>query len=63
MKDFEEMDMPEILKKSSKTGDQFTAISDLENNVERLLPQAGNRQLSQKFQEKVYSPQVPKNWE
>ena len=55
--------MPEILKKSSKTGDQFTAISDLQNNMERVLFQAGDRQLSQKFPEKVYSPQVPKNWE
>ena len=35
-KDFEENGMPEILKKSSKTGDQFTAISDLQNNVERV---------------------------
>ena len=55
--------MPEILKMSSKTGDRFTATSDLQNNVERVLFQAGNRQLSQKFPERVYSPQVPKNWE
>ena len=38
--------MPEILKKSSKTGDRFTAIPDLRNNVERVIFQAGNRQLS-----------------
>ena len=38
--------MPEILKKLSKTGDQFTAISDLQNNEERVLLQVGNRQLS-----------------
>ena len=37
IKDFEEKDMPEILKK----WDQFTAISDLQNNVERVLFQAG----------------------
>ena len=55
--------MSEILKKSSVTGNRFTAISDLQSNVERVLFQAGNRQLSQKFPEKVYSPQVPKNWE
>ena len=54
--------MPEILKKSSKTGDRFTAIN-LQNNVVSVLFQAGNRQLSQKFPKKVYSPQVPKNWE
>ena len=45
--------MLEILKKSSKTGDRFSAISDLQNNEERVLVQAGNRQLSQKFPEKV----------
>ena len=55
--------MPEILKKSSKTGDRFTTTSDLQNNVERVLFHVGNRQLSQKFPEKVYNPQVPKNWE
>ena len=55
--------MPEILKKSSETGDQFTATSDLQNNVERVLFRVGNSQLSQKFQEKVYSPQVHNNWE
>ena len=37
--------MSEILKKSSVTGDRFTAISDLQSNVERVLFQAGNRQL------------------
>ena len=41
--------MPEILKKSSKTGDRFTSTSGLQNNVECVLFQAGNRQLSQKF--------------
>ena len=41
--------MPEILKKSSKTGDQFTAISDLQSNEERVLFQAWNRQPSRKF--------------
>ena len=55
--------MPKILNKSSKTGDRFTATSDLQNNVECALLQAGNRQLCQKFPEKVYSPQVLKNWE
>ena len=48
--------MPEILKKSSKTGDKFTAISDLQNNEERVLFQVGNRQLNRKFSEQVYSP-------
>ena len=48
--------MPEILKKSSKTGDQFTAISNLQNNVERVLLQFGDRQLSGRFSERVYSP-------
>ena len=62
IKDFEEKGMPEILKKSSKTRDRFTATSDLQNNVERVLFQAGNRQLSQKFPKEVYSPQVPNNW-
>ena len=37
--------MPEILKKASKTGDQCTAILDLQNNVEGVLLQVGNRQL------------------
>ena len=40
--------------KSHQTRDPFTAISDLKNNEERALLQAGNRQLSQKFQEKVF---------
>ena len=51
--------MPEILEQSSKTGHRFTATSDLQNNVGRALFQAGNRQLSQKFPEKVYSTQAP----
>ena len=58
-----EKGIPEILKKSSKTGDRFTAISDLQNNVRCVLFMAGNTQLSQKFPEKVYSPETPKNWE
>ena len=49
--------MPDILKMSSKAGDQFTAISDLQNNEERALFQAENsRQVSRKFSEQVYSP-------
>ena len=48
--------MLEILKESSKTGDRFIAISHLQNNEERVLLQAGNRQLSGKFSEQVYSP-------
>ena len=48
--------MPEILKKSSKTGDRFTAISDLQNNEEHVLYQAGNRQLRRKFSKDVDSP-------
>ena len=57
------MGKPEILKKSSKTEDRFTATSDLQHNVERALFLAGNRQLCQKFPVKVDSPQVPMNWE
>ena len=45
--------MPEILKKSSKSGDRLTAISDLQNN-ECGLFQARNRQPSQQFPEKVF---------
>ena len=47
-------------KSRKKTGDQFTAISDLQNNEERVLFQVGNRQLSRKFSEQVYSPKIPK---
>ena len=54
--------MPEILKKSSKTGDRFAATSDLKNNVERVLFQAGNRQLSRRLSERVYSPYIPKTF-
>ena len=46
--------MPEILKKSSKTVDQFAAISDLQNNGESVLFQAENKQLNRKFSEQVY---------
>ena len=53
IKDFEEKSKSEILKKSSKTGDRFTAIPDIQNNEERVLFQAGNSQLCQKFPEKV----------
>ena len=53
---FEENGMPEILNKSSKARDQFAAITDLQNNVERVLFQAGNWQLSRRFSEQVYSP-------
>ena len=49
---------PEILKKSSKTRDQFTATSDFQYSEERVLFQAGNRQLSRQFPEKVLKPQV-----
>ena len=45
---------------SSKTGDQFTAISDLQYSEEHVLFQGGNRQLSQKFSKQVYSPLIPK---
>ena len=51
--------MPEILKKLSKTGDRFTATSDLQNNMEHVLFQAGNRQLSHKFYRKAKSILVP----
>ena len=52
--------MPEILKKSSKTGDQYSTISDLQDNEERVLFQAGNGQLNRKFSEQVHSPYIPK---
>ena len=52
-REFEKKGMREILKKSSKTGDRFTAVSDLKNNEERVLFQAANRQRSQKFPDKV----------
>ena len=48
--------MPEILKKSSKTGNRFTAITDFQNNKDPVLFQTGNRQLSRKFSEQLYSP-------
>ena len=35
--------MPVILKKLSKTGDPFIAISDQQNNEEHVLFQAGNK--------------------
>ena len=50
IKDFEEKGMSEILKKLSKTGDQFTAISYLENNEERVLFQARNGNSVESFQ-------------
>ena len=53
--------MHEALNKSSKTVKRFTAISDLQSSEESVLFQAGNRQLSVKFPETVYSPYVPKN--
>ena len=56
VKDFEEKGMPENLKKSSKTGGRVSTTSDLYNNPKRVLFQAGNRQISQKFAEKGYSP-------
>ena len=48
--------MPEILKNSSKTRDQFSAILDLQNSEERVSVQPGNGLLSQKFPETVHSP-------
>ena len=60
MKDFEEKGIPEILKKSSKTGDRFTVISDLQNNEEHALFRAGNRQVSQKFLGKFIVPRYIK---
>ena len=44
-----------MLKKLPKTGDRFKAMSDLENNEERVLS-AGDRQVSREFPEKVPSP-------
>ena len=48
--------MLEILKKSSKLRDLRTAISDLQNNEERVLFQAGTPHLSPKSSEQVYGP-------
>ena len=48
--------MREVLKKSPKTEDRFTAISDLQNNEESVLYQSGHRQLSKNFLEQAYSP-------
>ena len=45
IKDFEGKGMLEIRKTSSKTGDRFTAISDLQDNGERVLCQTETRQL------------------
>ena len=44
------------MKKPLKTGDRFKASPDLENNEERILLKAGNRQLSRKLPEKDPSP-------
>ena len=52
--------MSEILKKSSKTGDQFTAISDLQNNEEHVLFQAGNGHSVESFQSKLIVPRYLK---
>ena len=43
--------MSEVLKKSSKTEDRFTAISDLQNNLERVLFRAGRNSTFHAFQE------------
>ena len=56
IKDFEEKGMSEVLKKASKTGDRFTAISDLQNNVERVLFLAGNSNSVKSFQRKFIVP-------
>ena len=48
--------MPEILKKSSKTGDRFTAISDLQNNVERVYFKLGIGNSVESFQNKFIVP-------
>ena len=47
--------MPEILKRLSRARDRFTVISNLQNNEERVLFQAENRQLG-KLSEQVYIP-------
>ena len=48
-KDIEKKGMLEIPKKLPKTGVRFTATSDLQNNEELVLFEAGNRSLSRKF--------------
>ena len=54
------MGIPEILKKLSKTGNRFIAISDLQTSEERV--QVRNRQFIKKFPEKFCNAHVPKNW-
>ena len=44
--DFEAKGILEILKKSSKAGDRFAAVSDLQNNDERVVLEIGNRELN-----------------
>ena len=65
MKDFEEKGACQRSSKSrQKQGIDLRPLQIFKTMcVERVLFQAGNRQLSQKFPEKGYSPQVPKNWE
>ena len=52
--------MPEILKKSSKTGDRFTAISDLQNNVEHVSFRLGIGNSVNSFQRKFIVPRCLK---
>ena len=56
IKDFEEKGISEILKNSSETGDRFTSISDLKNNLECVLFQTRNRHSLKSFQRKFIVP-------
>ena len=53
---FDEKGMPEIIKKSSKAGDQFTTILDLQNNEEHVYFRLGIGSSVKGSPEKVYSP-------
>ena len=52
--------MLEILKKSSKTGDRLTAISDLQNNAERVYFKLGIGISVESFQSKFIVPRYLK---
>ena len=52
----------EILKKSSKTGDRFKAVSDLENNEDRAFFTRGIGNLVESFQRKSIDPRHQSIW-
>ena len=61
IKDYEAKSKLEILKKSSKTGDRLTAISDLQDNEERVLFRAGKKATPSKdFTASLHALNTPK---